>query len=168
MAYGRPNEEIVEVNCVADRLEEFAAAMNGRSPPSTPPPSVKREEYTSDSELSSAKSMDSIEFDASFSSNANADSVTVAPAYGTQSMAQLGSSPTIPLPATTASSQYTYEQEAVSPSPSPGSSRSQKTLSKCRKSCMHCGTVATVAWRNGPSSKRNKCQNSSCNKPRDR
>lgn len=165
MTYERLNGEIAEVNSVADRLEEFAAAMIGRSPPSTPPPSIKREDSTSDSELSEAKSMESIEFDESFSSNANCN--TVAPPSGTQSMAaQLNDSPANPLPATPASSQYT--QESASPSPSPGSSRSQKTLSKTRKSCMHCGTVATAAWRNGPASKRNKCQNSSCNRPRDR
>lgn len=165
MTYQRLNGEIVEVNSVVDRLEEFVAEMMGRSPPSTSPPSIKREDSTSESELSEARSMESIEFDESFSSSANCN--TVAPPSGTKSMAaQLNDSPTNPLPATPASSQYT--QESASPSPSPGRSRSQKTLSKTRKSCMHCGTVATAAWRNGPASKRNKCQNSSCNKPRDR
>jgi hypothetical protein len=162
MTYENLDGEIVEVNTVVDRLEEFAAAMNGGNPPSTPPPSIKREEDTSESELSDPQSMESIEFDESFSSNAKC--ITVAPPSSTQSMApQLGSNPTFPMPGTPAST-----QESASPSPSPSSSRSQKTLSKTRKSCVHCGTVATTAWRNGPASKRNRCQNSKCNKTRDR
>jgi hypothetical protein len=162
--YQRLDGDFVVVKSVADRLEAFADAMNAPTPPSTPPPSNKGQAYISDSELSEAKSMESIEFDESFSSAAN--SVTPAPALGAQtSSARIESSPGMPVPASPGSSPC--KQESISSSSSSGSSKSQRALSRTRKTCMHCGTIATLAWRNGPVSMRNRCQNSSCNKPRD-
>jgi hypothetical protein len=148
------------------RLEAFAGVgQAANTPPDTPAVSIKVKEETSDSELSSAKSMESIEFDESFSSGAH--SATPAPAEGANSMAdQLSSSPLIPEAASPYSSPY--KLRSVSPTSSQDSSRSGKSLSKIRKECMHCGTIATADWMNGPTPQRNRCQNPSCSKPRDR
>ncbi len=169
MLYERLDGSFVAVNSVANRLEAFADAMNAPTSPSTPPlPVDKRQESTSDSELSEAKSMGSIEFDESFGSAVN--SVTPAPTSDTQNTpVQLDSSPTIVVSVSPAASPESrlIKQESISPTPSPGSSKSGKTLSRTRKTCMHCGTIANLAWRNGPAGKRNRCQNSDCSKPRD-
>jgi hypothetical protein len=173
MLYQRLDGSLVVVNSVIDRLEAFADAMNSPTPPTTPPPAGKRQESTaSDSELSEAKSMESIEFDESFSSAGN--SITPAPTFGTQpTTAELESSPTANsiTPATILSTQpvvpqldssptivvsvspvaspasSSYKQESISPTPSLGNSRSRKTLSRTRKTCMHCGTIADLAVR---------------------
>lgn len=146
------------------RLEAFAGVGQAvHTPPDTPAVSIKVEDESSDSELSSAKSMESIEFDESFSSAAH--SATPARADGTHPMAgQL--SPLIPESASPAASPY--KLQSVSPTSSEGSSGPGKSLSKIRKECMHCGTVATSTWMNGPTPQRNRCQNPSCNKVRDR
>lgn len=163
MRYQRLDGEVIVVDNVIDHLEEFAAALNAPSPPSSPPPEAKHEEYISDSELSSAKTMDSIEFDESFSSNSN--TIVVDTSNRTQSMAaQHYTSPTTTMQASSESSTY---NQSVSPSPSPGSTKSHKTLSRTRMTCIHCGTTATLAWRNGPPQTRNRCMNPRCNKPRD-
>jgi len=145
-----------------------------RNPLCSPPDSIKSEEEdernfgaeaqsdTSDSELSSAQSMESIEFDESFSSSA-----TQAVNHGTQSTAgQLGSSP---LPEESPSPQSSpFKLESASPSPIKGSSRAEKTRSRVRKQCKHCGTIASMSWRNGPVPDRDRCMNPSCGLSRGR
>lgn len=145
------------------RLEAFAG-VGANTPPDTPAVSIKVEDQTSDSELSSAKSMESIEFDESFSSGGPL--ATAAP--GAISMAgQLSSNPVVPEPQSPAQSSP-YKLQSISPTSSEASSEWEQTRSKVRKQCMHCGTRATDAWMRGPTSLRNKCQNPNCKKPRDR
>jgi hypothetical protein len=148
------------------RLEAFAGVGQAvHTPPDTPAVSIKAEDESSDSELSTAQSMESIEFDNSFSSAAH--SATPAPADGTHPIAgQLSSSPLIPESASPQNSPY--KLQSVSPTSSEGSSGPGKSLSKVRKECIHCRTVATSTWMNGPTPQRNRCQNPSCNKIRDR
>lgn len=135
------------------------------TPPFTPPVSVKVEEETSESELSSVESMDSIEFDNSFQSGEH--SGTSATADGTQSTpGQLSSSPLNEVPASPDPSPF--KLKSASPSSSERGSGPGKVLSKIRKECRHCGTVATTAWMNGPTPDRNRCMNSSCGQYRDR
>jgi hypothetical protein len=144
-------------------LEAFAG-VGANTPPDTPAVSVKVEDQTSDSELSSAKSMESIEFDESFSSGGSP--ATAAP--GAISLAgQPSSNPLVPEPQSPAQSSP-YKLQSISPTSSEASSDWEQTRSKVRKQCMHCGTRATDAWMRGPTSLRNKCQNPNCNKPRDR
>ncbi|KAE9377038.1 hypothetical protein N431DRAFT_189346 [Stipitochalara longipes BDJ] len=152
-------------------MEAFGSEMN---PLCSPPVSIKTEEEVeenidaevqqdmSDSELSSAKSMESIEFDESFSSSA-----TQAPNYGTQpTTEQVDSSSFMEEPDSPQSSPF--KLESASPSPVKDSSTSRKPLSRIRKECKHCGTVASIAWRNGPIPDRNRCMNQSCGLLRDR
>ena len=145
------------------RLEAFAG-VGANTPPDTPAVSIKIEDQTSDSELSSAKSMESIEFDESFSSGGP----LATPARGAISMAgPLSSNPLVPEPQSPTHSSP-YKLQSISPTSSEASSEWQQTRSKVRKQCMHCGTRATDAWMRGPTSLRNRCQNPNCNKPRDR
>jgi hypothetical protein len=168
------------------RIEALAAVMANWVPPS-------REQGlgdTSSSELSSVSSMEDIEFDKSFSSAAN--SIAVAPA-NVSMMALLNSTHLMngmfafsgsQIPAAAPSAPISNVRSHA-PSPSPSASRSSsysptastaassagKTLrvrSKIRSICMHCGTKASIEWRNGPAPDRNRCQNPQCNKPRDR
>jgi len=155
---GFPSEEVLA------SLEAFGGAVN-RTPPFTPPVSVKVEGETSESELSSAESMDSIDFDESFQSGER--SGTAAIAGGTQSTpGQLSSSPLNEESASPESSPF--KLKSASPRSSEGGSGPGKVRSKIRKECKHCGTVATAAWMNGPTPDRNMCMNSSCGQYRDR
>jgi hypothetical protein len=145
------------------RLEAFAG-IGANTPPDTPAVSIKIEEQTSESELSSAKSMESIEFDESFSSGGP----SATPGPGAISMAgQLSSNPLVPEPQSPSQSSP-YKLQSISPTSSEASSERGLARSKVRKQCMHCGTRATDAWMRGPTPLRNKCQNPNCNKPRDR
>jgi hypothetical protein len=154
-------------------MEAFGGGPN---PFFSPPISIKTEDEaeaerninvvvqqdTSDSELSSAQSMESIDFDESFGSSA-----TQAPNHDTQSTAgQLNSSPLMEESDSPQSSPF--KLESAPPSPDKGSPRPRKPLSRIRKECKHCGTVASLSWRNGPVPDRNRCMNPSCRLLRDR
>lgn len=148
-------------------MEAFAGAANIH--PFTPPVSVKVEEERSDSELSSAKSMDSSELDESFRSDVH-HPATEALVEGTPSDAgQLRNTPSAGelASAEPSSEPSPFKLKSASASPE-GSSRSGKALSRVRKECMHCGTVASLAWRNGPNPGRNRCMNPRCGLYRDR
>jgi len=166
-----PDEPCVEDD-VASRMEGFGGSMNALC---SPPFSIKSEEEdeinitaeahqeTSDSELSSIESMDSIEFEESLGSSAS-QAVNHGPQFTTAT--RLSSSP---LPEESPSPPSSpIKLESTSPSPTRGSSRSAKALSRVRKQCKHCGTIASISWRNGPAPDRNRCMNPSCDLPRDR